>query len=223
MANQNDPATLTAGSNVSVRMQAPVTEPLKNKLHCGKPKGRPKFPTGGIDPCLTQCFLTAFLFSPSSPARQAPAKQERDGIVNFTKVDAVVACGGATDTKALDGLKADGFKAVINLRTATENGANLEQNAARAKEIGIKYISIPFAPAQPDPKAVDTFLAEIANKNNQPVYVHCGSASRVGSFWLVKRVLRTVDRGESHGRGEFIGLRGELLEKFARRHRLPKE
>ena len=35
-------------------------------------------------------------------------------------------------------------------------------NAARAKQLGLKYISIPFSPQQPDPKAVDTFLAEIA-------------------------------------------------------------
>jgi uncharacterized protein (TIGR01244 family) len=162
-------------------------------------------------------FTTLVLLALAAPAfAQAPAKQEREGIVNYTKVDAVVACGGATDTKALDGLKADGFRAVINLRTATENGANLEQNAARAKELGIKYISIPFAPAQPDPKAVDQFLAEIANKNNQPVYVHCGSASRVGSFWLVKRVLQdgwTVEKATEEAK--FIGLRGEPLEKFA--------
>ena len=34
-------------------------------------------------------------------------KQERAGIVNFSKVDAVVACGGATDTSALEGLAKD--------------------------------------------------------------------------------------------------------------------
>ena len=162
-------------------------------------------------------LTTLFLLALAVPAlAQAPAKQEREGIVNYTKVDAVVACGGATDTKALDGLKADGFKAVINLRTAGENGANLEQNATRAKELGIKYISIPFAPAAPDPKVVDQFLAEIANKNNQPVYVHCGSASRVGSLWLVKRVLQdgwTVEKATEEAK--FIGLRGEPLEKFA--------
>jgi uncharacterized protein (TIGR01244 family) len=143
-------------------------------------------------------------------------KQERPGIVNFSRVDAVVACGGATDTAALEGLKADGFKAIINLRTAGEQGANLEQNAARAKELGLKYISIPFNAQQPDPKAVDTFLAEIANKSNQPVYVHCGSASRVGSFWLVKRVLQdgwTVEKATEEAKA--IGLRGEPLEKFA--------
>ena len=146
----------------------------------------------------------------------AQTKQDRPGIVNYTRVDAVVACGGATDTKALDGLKADGFKTIINLRTAGEQGANLEQNAARAKELGLKYISIPFATQQPDVKAVDTFLGEIANKSNQPVYVHCGAASRVGAFWLVKRVLQdgwAIDKATEEAKA--IGLRGEPLEKFA--------
>ena len=73
---------------------------------------------------------------PRGPAFAQVTKQERAGIVNFSKVDAVVACGGATDTSALEGLKADGFKTIISLRTASEQGANLEQNAARAKELG---------------------------------------------------------------------------------------
>ena len=151
-----------------------------------------------------------------SASALAQTKQERAGIVNFTKVDAVVACGGATDTAALDGLAKDGFKAVINLRLPTEAGANLEQNAAHAKEVGMKYISIPFNGQQPDPKAVDQFLATIADKSNQPVYVHCGSASRVGSMWLVKRVLQdgwTVEKATEEAK--LIGMRGEPLEKFA--------
>jgi len=162
-------------------------------------------------------FLTTLLtLALTVPALAQVTKQERAGIVNFSKVDAVVACGGATDTAALDALKADGFKAIINLRTAGEPGANLEQNAARAKALGLNYISIPFSPQQPDPKAVDTFLSAIANKNNQPVFVHCGSASRVGSFWLVKRVMQdgwTIEKATEEAK--LIGLRGEPLEKFA--------
>ena len=144
------------------------------------------------------------------------AKQERAGIVNFSKVDAVVACGGATETSALDGLAKDGFKSVINLRQATEQNANIDQNAARTKELGMKYIHIPFNPAQPDTKVVDTFLAAVADKSNQPAYIHCGSASRVGSLWLVKRVMQdgwTVERATEEAKA--IGLRGEPLEKFA--------
>ena len=146
----------------------------------------------------------------------AQTKQERAGIVNFTKVDAVVACGGATETTALEGLAKDGFKSVINLRLATENNANIELNAARTRELGMKYIHIPFNTQQLDPKVIDQFLASIADKSNQPAYVHCGSASRVGAVWLAKRVLQdgwTVEKATEEAK--FIGLRSEPLEKFA--------
>jgi uncharacterized protein (TIGR01244 family) len=146
----------------------------------------------------------------------AQTKQERAGIVNYTRVDAVVACGGATETTALDGLAKDGFKAVINLRLPTEAGANIEANAAHAKSLGLNYVSIPFNGQQPDPKAVDTFLATIADKKNQPVFVHCGSASRVGGMWLIKRVLQdgwAVDKATEEAK--LIGLRSEPIEKFA--------
>jgi uncharacterized protein (TIGR01244 family) len=143
-------------------------------------------------------------------------KQERAGIVNFSKVDAVVACGGATETSALEGLAKDGFKSVINLRQATENNANIDQNSAKAKELGLKYIHIPFNTQQLDPKVIDNFLAAIADKSNQPAFVHCGSASRVGSVWLAKRVIQdgwTIEKATEEAKA--IGLRGEPLEKFA--------
>lgn len=162
-------------------------------------------------------FFTTFLvLALAVPAFAQVTKQERAGIVNFSKVDAVVACGGATETSALEGLAKDGFKSVINLRTATEQNANIEQNAARAKELGLKYIHIPFNTQQMDPKVIDQFLASIADKSNQPAYVHCGSASRVGSVWLAKRVLQdgwTVEKATEEAKA--IGLRSEALEKYA--------
>ena len=161
--------------------------------------------------------LTALLvFSLGVTTFAQVTKQERAGIVNFSKVDAVVACGGATETAALEGLAKDGFKSVINLRQATEANANIEQNAAKAKELGLKYIHIPFNTQQLDPKVIDNFLAAIADKSNQPAYVHCGSASRVGSVWLAKRVVQdgwTVEKATEEAKA--IGLRGEPLEKFA--------
>lgn len=154
-------------------------------------------------------------FALAGPAL-AQTKQERAGIVNFTRVDAVVACGGATETAALEGLAKDGFKTVINLRLPTEPGANIEQNAARARELGLNYVSLPLNGQQPDPKVADRFLEVVANKANQPVYIHCGSASRVGGMWLIKRVLLDgwpVDKATEEAK--FIGLRSDVLEKFA--------
>ena len=161
-------------------------------------------------------FTTLLVLTLAVPAFAQVTKQERAGIVNFSKVDAVVACGGATETSALEGLAKDGFKSVINLRTATEQNANIEQNAARAKELGLKYVHIPFNTQQMDPKVIDQFLAAVADKSNQPAFVHCGSASRVGSVWLAKRVIQdgwTIEKATEEAKA--IGLRGEPLEKYA--------
>jgi uncharacterized protein (TIGR01244 family) len=146
-------------------------------------------------------------------------KLERAGIVNYTKVDAVVACGGATDTSALEALKNDGFKAVINLRQASEAGANIDANAAQAKALGLNYIHLPFNGQSPDPTVVDSFLAAVADKANQPVFIHCGSASRVGAVWMVKRVLQDgwpIDKATEEAK--MIGLRSAPLEEFAKKY-----
>ena len=146
----------------------------------------------------------------------AQEKQTRAGITNFTKVDAVVACGGATETSALEGLKADGFKSVINLRLASEQGANIEENQAKAKALGLNYFHLPLSGSAPDPKVVDQFLDVVSNKANQPVYIHCGSANRVGAVWLVKRVMQDgwpVEKATTEAKA--IGLTAPPLEKFA--------
>jgi uncharacterized protein (TIGR01244 family) len=146
----------------------------------------------------------------------AQTKQDYPGVTNFTRVDATVACGGATEVATLDALKKDGFKTVINLRVATEPGANITENQARAKALGLNYVHIPFSGGSPDPKVIDTFLATIADKTNQPVFIHCASAQRVGTVWLAKRVLQdnySIEKAtqEAHA----IGLSNPGLEKFA--------
>ena len=152
----------------------------------------------------------------ASVVAAAQQKMEKPGITHYTKVDAVVACGGATETTALEGLKNDGFKAVINLRQASERGANIDENRARATELGLKYIHIPFNTAAPENKTVDDFLATISDTSNQPVFIHCASANRVGAVWMVKRVLQDgwpVEKATQEAK--LIGLTNAALEKFA--------
>ena len=149
----------------------------------------------------------------------AQQKMSKPGISNYTRVDAVVACGGATETAALDGLKQDGFKAIINLRQASERGANIDENRARAEALGLKYLHIPFNAGAPDNKTFDDFLAAIADKSNQPAFVHCASANRVGAVWLAKRVLQdgwAVEKAKEEAR--LIGLSAAPLEAFAMKY-----
>ena len=136
------------------------------------------------------------------------------GVVNYTRVDATVACAGATPPSAMVDLKARGFVSVINFRTAGEPGANIPEGQAAAESAGLKYFYLPFSRATPE--VTEAFLDAVANPANQPVLIHCGSANRVGAMWLIKRVK--VDGwsiGDATTEAEAIGLRSVGLKAFA--------
>jgi uncharacterized protein (TIGR01244 family) len=152
----------------------------------------------------------------AGPAAAQVKKGEMAGVRNYSRVDATVGCGGAVDPSAMAGLKKEGFVSVINLRMANEQGADVDAGRAAAQTAGLKYIHLPFNAAQPDSKVVDAFLAAVADKGNQPVFIHCGSANRVGAMWMIKRSLQdgwTVERAQAEG--EAIGLSNPQLTTFA--------
>lgn len=143
-------------------------------------------------------------------------KSEIAGVRNYSRVDATVGCGGATDPSAMAALRKEGYVSVINLRLANEQGADVDAGRAAAQAAGLKYIHLPFNAAAPDPKIVSDFLAAIDNRSNQPVFIHCGSANRVGAVWMIKRVLQdgwTTERAQTEA--EAIGLQSPQLLAFA--------
>lgn len=143
-------------------------------------------------------------------------KAEMEGITNFSRVDVTVGCGGATQPQAMAALKQGGFVSVVNLRLASEQGADIETSRSAAQAAGLKYIHLPFDVANPDPKLVDNFLAAVSDKANQPVYIHCASANRVGAVWMIKRVLKDGwDVDKAREEAEAIGLTNSRLKTFA--------
>jgi protein tyrosine phosphatase (PTP) superfamily phosphohydrolase (DUF442 family) len=99
-------------------------------------------------------------------------RQEVPGIRNFAKVESTVACAGAITPAAVPEIKNMGYASIINLRLATEQGADIDGHTAAAKAAGIPYYHIPFSTAAPDPAAVDTFLKTIAAPGVQPAFIH---------------------------------------------------
>src|SRR5437868_11721166 len=88
-------------------------------------------------------------------------RQEVAGIRNFAKVETTVACAGAITPAAISEIKKMGYASIINLRLASEQGADIEANIAAAKAADIPYHHIPFSGSAPDPAVVDTFLNTI--------------------------------------------------------------
>jgi uncharacterized protein (TIGR01244 family) len=143
-------------------------------------------------------------------------KGEIPGVTNFTRVDATIGCAGKTPAAAMPEIKKLGFVSVVNLRAATEQGADVEEGRAAAVAAGLKYVHLPFDGQNPDPKVVESFLAAVKDPANQPVYIHCGSANRVGGVWMIKRVLQDGwDLEKARTEAKAIGLTNPKLEAFA--------
>jgi uncharacterized protein (TIGR01244 family) len=122
------------------------------------------------------------------PAFAQVRKVDVPGVQNFNQVDAVFACGGATDANGVANLKKQGFASIISLRLPTEQGVTEEEAATRTA--GIKYVHLPFNGQAPDPKVADQFLAAVSDRTNQPAYIHCGGGGRAATMWMIKRVLK---------------------------------
>jgi uncharacterized protein (TIGR01244 family) len=131
-----------------------------------------------------------------APAATGFEKLDVPGIENFSRMDGTpafagspVGFGGATQATAMSWLHGEGFATVINLRLATEEDVDVDGSRTAAEAAGLKYIHLPLDPGNPNPDVVNAFLIAAGDKANQPVYIHCNSATRVAALWMIGRVL----------------------------------
>jgi uncharacterized protein (TIGR01244 family) len=147
---------------------------------------------------------------------QQVTKPTVTGVRNFAKLESTIACGGATTPEGVAELKKLGYKSIINVRQASEDGANVEAEAAAAKEAGVTYVHLPMSGQAPDTAVADRFLEAVQAPANQPVFVHCASGNRAAALWMVKRLV--VDGWDAERAGTeaaALGLSNPGLKKFA--------
>lgn len=143
-------------------------------------------------------------------------KSTLEGVTNFAQVETTVACAGAVKPTAVAGIKNLGFASIINLRLATENGADIDAEAAAAKTAGITFIHIPFNGAKPEPAVADEFLRAVTNAANTPAFIHCASGNRAAALWMIKRVLIDKwDNDRAIDEANQLGLTSPALKTFA--------
>ena len=162
---------------------------------------------------MLSCLILALLLV------QAPAAaQEVPPIRNFLKVTPDFCTGGQPRVQHFAQLKADGVRAVLNLRQPTEHRADEEREAV--EQAGLKYFNVPVNFQEPSAAAVDEFLRLTDDPANRPMFIHCTAAVRVGALWMIRRVLRdgmTFDAALEEARK--VGLvEAPHLEEFAREY-----
>ena len=165
----------------------------------------------------TLTLALAALAGLSTASAQSNVKKSTvPGVANFAQVETTVACAGAVTPEGVAEIKKMGFNSIINLRLASEQGANIEGETAAAKSAGITFVHLPFNGSMPDPAVADQFLKVIHEPKNQPAFIHCASGNRAAAMWLIKRVL--VDKWElprATDEATQLGLTSAGMKNFA--------
>ena len=139
----------------------------------------------------------------------------KDDIPHVLCVGPNFTTGGQPSTNAYAKLASNGFRSVLNLRTAQE-GVSLEEEKNAVEKAGIRYINIPVISSAPTPGQVTEFLTVVKNKSLQPMLIHCASANRVGAFWMIYRVLEQGwPQEKALDEATRIGLTSPALKNFA--------
>jgi uncharacterized protein (TIGR01244 family) len=147
---------------------------------------------------------------------QQVTKENVAGVTNFARLETTIACAGATKATAVPELKKMGFASIINLREASEAGADVEAEEAAAKTAGINYTHIPFNVASPAPDTVDRFLAAVTKPENTPAFIHCAGGGRAATMWAIKRMkVDGWDQQKAIEEAEALGMNNDRLKNFA--------
>jgi len=102
-------------------------------------------------------------------------------------------------------LRTHGFATVINLRFADEADVDVEGSRTAAEAVGLKYLHLPFDPEKhPEADVIGDILAAAGDRMDQPVYIHCNSATRAAAVWMIGRVLK--DGWDIDAAGKEAGL-----------------
>jgi len=162
---------------------------------------------------VASLILVGLLASPA--LGQEVVREEMEGVRNFARIGTTIACAGAITPSAVPEIEEMGFASIINLRRATEEGANVEEEAAAVAATGMKYFHIPYD-GSADPAVAEQFLDAITSEGVEPAFVHCAGGGRAATMWLVKRIAIDhwdVDRATEEAIA--LGQGNEARRQFA--------
>ena len=169
---------------------------------------------------IAATLLLAALLCAAQETTQAPVPQPAAGspadLPRYLEVTPLIATGAQPTEAGVRKLAEQGFRAIINIRTAEEEGADVDRYRKLAEGLGLKYYHVPLVGKDPKEEQVTRFLETMEQLQNEKVFVHCAAANRVGAVMMCKRVLKDgLSTAEAEEEAKRIGLRTETLRKFA--------
>ena len=155
---------------------------------------------------ITLSIISALLLSLSTMSVSADnlGANLSDQIINYQRQSPAIATGGLVSTDAMNTLKKQGFKTIVDLRTPKEG---VKKEHALAEANGLAYYNLPVAKAFPDASMRAQFKRLVEDPANHPVLVHCGSANRVGMVWAAYQLDQGASFEAAVAEGRAIGMK----------------
>jgi protein tyrosine phosphatase (PTP) superfamily phosphohydrolase (DUF442 family) len=131
-----------------------------------------------------------------------------------------VVTGGQPSGQDLEAFRDSGGGIVLDLRDPMEPRPLDEP--ATTRRLGLDYVVVPVSAATMTDETLEKIHSVVRNAGERPVFVHCGSGSRVGGALLPYLMLEQgLDEEDAIGQAMRVGLRSaDLLEwglDYARR------
>ncbi len=158
---------------------------------------------------------------PATPPESAPPAVTPPALIdipNARMATPSILVGGQPSVEQLEEAARAGYRTIVNLRTPGEQG--VWDEATKAAELGLSYISIPIAGKEDIHAEAASRLAEILDApETLPAMVHCASGNRVGALFALNAhhldgadVETALAAGRNAGLTKLEGAVRELLE-----------
>jgi protein tyrosine phosphatase (PTP) superfamily phosphohydrolase (DUF442 family) len=140
------------------------------------------------------------------------AFQSLERVPNACQILPSVITGGQPSVSDLEGFRASGGGVVLDLRDPMEPRPLDEP--ATAQRLGLEYIVVPVTAGSMTDATLARIHQVLRDAGDRPVFVHCGSGSRVGGALLPHLMLEHgLTEDDAGNQAMRIGLRSaDLLE-----------
>ncbi|HEX2217813.1 MAG TPA: sulfur transferase domain-containing protein [Gemmatimonadales bacterium] len=152
--------------------------------------------------------------------------QALERVPNACQILPNVVTGGQPSSADLEAFRESGGDIVVDLRDPMEPRPLDEP--ATAERLGLEYIAVPVTAGTMTDETLERIHGILRNAGDRPVFVHCGSGSRVGGALLPHLMLEHgMEEEDAVGQAMRMGLRSaDLLEwglDYVRRKSSPGE
>jgi uncharacterized protein (TIGR01244 family) len=143
-------------------------------------------------------FLATFIFALAYPVDQIP---------NLQQVKVFVYTSGQPSEEGFQKLAAMGIKTVINVLPEKQCVPNEFEIVSANNMV---YRSVPFHLSGFKKQTIEHF-ANVLEKAEKPVLIHCATGNHVGGLWFAYRLLeKDIPLEQALKEGRKIGMRPEL-------------